>query len=103
MRMRTHEVNIGGVRIGGDHPVAIQSMCSTKTADVEATVAQIRQLTDAGCEIIREAVPDMEAARAISRIRPGIRIPLVADIHFDYRLAIASIEKNWEERKSKWQ
>ena len=92
MRMQTHEVNIGGVVIGGNHPVAIQSMCNTKTADVEATVEQIRRLEEAGCEIIRVAVPDMEAARAIREIRQNIRIPLVADIHFDYRLAIASIE-----------
>ena len=92
MRMMTHEVNIGGVRIGGTNPVAIQSMCNTKTSDVAATVAQIRALTDEGCEIIRVAVPDMAAAEAICEIRDQITIPLVADIHFDYKLAIAAIK-----------
>ncbi len=92
MRMQTHEVKIGKVVIGGSRPVAIQSMCNTRTSDVGATVAQIHRLEDAGCEIIRVAVPDMEAAAAIDKIRPQIGIPLVADIHFDYRLALASIE-----------
>ena len=92
MRMHTHEVNIGGVLIGAEHPIAVQSMCNTPTADVDATVAQILRLERAGCEIIRTAVPDMAAARALREIRRQIRIPLVADIHFDYRLALASIE-----------
>ena len=92
MRMTTHEVNIGGVRIGGGNPVAIQSMCNTRTSDTAATVAQIRALEAEGCEIIRVAVPDMAAAESIRKIRDQIRIPLVADIHFDYRLAIAAIE-----------
>ena len=92
MRMKTHEVNIGGVRIGGGNPVAIQSMCNTRTSDTAATVAQIRALEAEGCEIIRVAVPDMAAAESIRKIRDQIRIPLVADIHFDYRLAIAAIE-----------
>ena len=91
MRMLTHEVNIGGVRIGGGNRIAIQSMCNTKTADVEATVEQIARLEDAGCEIIRVAVPDNDAAKALSAIKSRIHIPLVADIHFDYRLAIAAI------------
>ena len=91
MRMLTHEVRIGDVLIGADHPIAVQSMCNTPTADVKATVGQIRRLEDAGCEIIRVAVPDMEAAEAIPEIRRQIRIPLVADIHFDYRLALAAI------------
>ena len=91
-RNHTHEVNIGGVRIGGNEPVRIQSMCNTKTEDVKATVAQIHALEDAGCEIIRCAVPTMEAAKAFREIRKEIRIPLVADIHFDYRLAIAAME-----------
>lgn len=90
--MKTREVKIGNVTIGGGHPIAIQSMTNTKTQDVEATVAQIRQLTAAGCDIIRCAVPDMEAAKALREIKKQISIPLVADIHFDYRLAIASIE-----------
>ncbi len=90
--MKTREIKIGDVKIGADNPIAIQSMANTKTQDVEATVAQIRKLEDAGCDIIRVAVPDMEAAEAISGIKKGIHIPLVADIHFDYRLAIAAVE-----------
>ncbi len=92
LRENTKIVDIGGVKIGGKHPVAIQSMCNTKTDDVEATVAQIHALEDAGCQIIRVAVPDMEAARAIKEIKKQIHIPLVGDIHFDYRLALAAIE-----------
>jgi len=91
-RNHTHTVNIGGVMIGGDEPIRIQSMCNTKTEDVKATVAQIHALEDAGCEIIRCAVPTMEAAKAFREIRKEIRIPLVADIHFDYKLAIAAME-----------
>lgn len=91
-RNQTKEISIGNVKIGGDHPVAIQSMTNTKTEDVEATVAQIHRLEAAGCEIIRCAVPDMEAAEALREIKRRIHIPLVADIHFDYRLAIAAIE-----------
>ena len=82
------EVNIGGVKIGGNNPVAIQSMCNTDTRDVKATVNQIKRLEEAGCEIIRVAVPDMEAAQAVADIKKLIKIPLVVDIHFDYRLAI---------------
>lgn len=91
-RRKTRVVKIGNVLIGGDNPVAIQSMCNTKTSDVEATVKQILELEEAGCEIIRVAVPDMEAAEAISEIKKRIHIPLVADIHFDYRLALKAIE-----------
>ncbi len=91
-RDNTHEVRIGDRVIGAGNPVLIQSMTNTKTQDVEATVAQIRALTAQGCDIIRCAVPDMEAAKALREIRRQISIPLVADIHFDYRLAIASIE-----------
>ena len=90
--MKTKEIHIGNRVIGGDNPILIQSMCNTKTEDVEATVAQILALEKAGCDIIRVAVPTMEAAGAISRIKKQIHIPLVADIHFDYRLAIAAIE-----------
>ncbi len=86
--MKTREVNIGGVKIGGGNPVAIQSMCNTDTRDVDATVEQIARLTDAGCEIIRVAVPDMAAAEAVREIKKRISIPLVVDIHFDYRLAL---------------
>lgn len=91
-RHKTRVVRIGDVAIGGDHPIRIQSMCNTKTEDVEATVAQIRALTAAGCEIVRVAVPTMAAAEAVGEIRRQIKIPLVADIHFDYRLALAAME-----------
>lgn len=92
LREETKVIDIGGVKIGGTYPVAIQSMTNTKTEDVRATVEQILKLEAAGCEIIRCAVPTMEAAQALSEIRKQIHIPLVADIHFDYRLAIAAIE-----------
>ena len=91
-RHKTRVVRIGDVAIGGDHPIRIQSMCNTKTEDVEATVAQIRALTAAGCEIVRVAVPTVAAAEAVGEIRRQIKIPLVADIHFDYRLALAAME-----------
>ncbi|WP_028243835.1 flavodoxin-dependent (E)-4-hydroxy-3-methylbut-2-enyl-diphosphate synthase [Pseudobutyrivibrio ruminis] len=90
--MKTTEVKIGNRVIGGGNPILIQSMTNTKTQDVAATVAQIKALEKAGCDIIRCAVPDMEAAKAIAEIKKQINIPLVADIHFDYRLAIAAIE-----------
>lgn len=92
LREHTKEINIGGVKIGGNHPVAIQSMTNTKTEDIRSTVAQILKLEAAGCEIIRCAVPTMEAAKALKEIKKQIHIPLVADIHFDYRLAVAAIE-----------
>lgn len=88
MRKQKRIVNIGGVKIGGDNPVAIQSMCNTYTRDVKATVNQIHELENAGCEIIRVAVPDMVAAKAVADIKKQIHIPLVVDIHFDYRLAL---------------
>ena len=91
-RKLTKEVKIGNRIIGGNHPIAIQSMTNTKTEDVEKTVAQIQALTKAGCEIIRCAVPTMEAAQALAEIKKQISIPLVADIHFDYKLAIAAME-----------
>ncbi|MCR4567013.1 MAG: flavodoxin-dependent (E)-4-hydroxy-3-methylbut-2-enyl-diphosphate synthase [Pseudobutyrivibrio sp.] len=90
--MNTKKVRIGNKTIGGGNPILIQSMCNTKTQDVEATVNQIKELEAAGCDIIRVAVPTMEAAKAIAEIKKQINIPLVADIHFDYRLAIAAIE-----------
>lgn len=90
--MKTTEVKIGNRVIGGGNPILIQSMTNTKTQDVDATVAQIKELEKAGCDIIRCAVPDMDAAKAIAKIKEQISIPLVADIHFDYRLAIAAIE-----------
>ena len=91
-REHTKEVRIGNRVIGGGNPILIQSMTNTKTEDVEATVAQILELEAAGCDIIRVAVPTMEAAAALTEIKRQIHIPLVADIHFDYRLAIAAIE-----------
>ncbi len=91
-RRMTKTVRIGTREIGGGKAILIQSMTNTKTQDVEATVAQIRKLTAAGCDIIRCAVPDMEAAKALSKIKRQIEIPLVADIHFDYKLAIAAVE-----------
>ena len=90
--MDTKVVHIGNKVIGGGNPILIQSMCNTKTQDVAATVAQIHELEKAGCDIIRVACPDMDAAKAIGEIKKQINIPLVADIHFDYRLAIAAIE-----------
>lgn len=91
-REATKEIKIGNKVIGGGNPVLIQSMTNTKTDDVSATVEQIRKLEEAGCDIIRCAVPDMEAAKALTEIKKQIKIPLVADIHFDYRLAIAAME-----------
>ncbi len=90
--MSRRQVSCGDVLIGGGAPVSIQSMTNTDTRDVEGTVNQIERLADAGCEIVRCAVPDMEAAEAFGRIRKKVRVPLVADIHFDYRLAVAAIQ-----------
>ena len=87
-RDNTRKISAGGVDIGGGAAVSVQSMCNTKTWDVEATVAQIKAMKAAGCDIVRLAVPDMAAARAISDIKEGVDMPLVADIHFDYRLAL---------------
>ena len=87
----TKQINIGGVPVGGGAPIPIQSMCNTRTDDVAATVAQIHRLEAAGCDIIRVAVPDQAAARAVGAIKEQIHIPLVVDIHFDYRLALESV------------
>ena len=92
IRENTKVISIGGCCIGGKNPIAIRSMCNTKTEDVKSTVAQILALEEAGCDIIRVAVPTMEAAEAIKAIKKQIHIPLVGDIHFDYRLAIAAME-----------
>ena len=86
------EVTVGGVKIGGDAPISIQSMTNTDTRNVAETVSQIRRLETAGCQIIRVAVPDMEAAKAVGEIKKQIKIPLVSDIHFDYRLALECIK-----------
>ena len=91
-RETTRKVKIGNRVIGGGSPVAIQSMCNTRTEDIQATVAQIHRLEEAGCEIVRVTVPTKEAALALREIKKEISIPLVADIHFDYRLAIAAME-----------
>ncbi len=89
----TRKVKVGRFSIGGDSPVSVQSMCNTDTRDVKATVDQVRRLEAAGCEIIRVAVPDMQAAQALGRIKSGISIPLVADIHFDWRLAVEAVRQ----------
>ena len=91
-RRMTKEIRIGNRKIGWGNPIPIQSMCNTKTEDAAATVAQILKLEQAGCDIIRVAVPTMEAAESLKAIKRQIHIPLVADIHFDYRLAIAAME-----------
>ena len=94
--MRTRRVTkplyVGDVKVGGDAPITVQSMTKTDTRDVAATVRQIREMEDAGCEIVRSAVPDMEAAKALKEIKRQIRIPLIADIHFHYQLALESLE-----------
>ena len=92
-RNLTKQINVGNVPVGGDAPVTVQSMCNTKTHDVEATVNQIKQFQAAGCEIVRLAIPDMAAAEAIDKIKEQVSIPLVADIHFDYKLALAVAER----------
>ena len=92
-RNLTKKIMVGSVAVGGDAPVTVQSMCNTKTHDVEATVKQIKQLQAAGCEIIRLAIPDMAAAEAIDKIKEQVSIPVVADIHFDYKLALAVAER----------
>ncbi|MBW2002122.1 MAG: flavodoxin-dependent (E)-4-hydroxy-3-methylbut-2-enyl-diphosphate synthase, partial [Deltaproteobacteria bacterium] len=86
------QINIGGVKVGGDAPVVVQSMTNTPTQDVAATVKQIEGLASAGCELVRLAVPDMEAASALKEIKSQVSIPIIADIHFDYKLALAAIE-----------
>ena len=88
----TRQIQVGSVAVGGGAPVSIQSMTTTPTQDVTATVAQIRALTTAGCDIVRVAVPDMDAARAVAEIKRQITLPLVVDIHFDYRLALTAVE-----------
>lgn len=91
MRHKTRQIKLGELTIGGDAPVSVQSMCNTDTRDVAATLAQIEALQNARCEIIRCAVPDADAAAALSAIRKGCQIPLIADIHFDYKLALAAV------------
>ena len=93
MRKKTRQIHIGSVAVGGDAPISVQSMTNTKTTDTETTVAQIQALTAAGCDIVRLAVPDMESAKNLGNIIQRVSVPLVADIHFDYRLAIESIHQ----------
>ncbi|RJQ41351.1 MAG: flavodoxin-dependent (E)-4-hydroxy-3-methylbut-2-enyl-diphosphate synthase [Dehalococcoidia bacterium] len=92
MRRQSKQIHIGNVAVGGDAPIIVQSMTNTDTRNADATILQIRELEEAGCEIIRVAVPDIIAARAIDEIKRGISIPLIADIHFDHRLALAAME-----------
>lgn len=92
-RRKTRQVNIGGVTLGGDAPVRIQSMCTTHTRDVEATVDQIQQLAEAGCELVRVACPTEEDARSLGKIRSRIKIPLIADIHFNQRFALIALDE----------
>ena len=92
-RKNTRQIHIGNVAIGGGAPISVQSMCNTKTTDTKATVAQIKALQNAGCDIVRVAVPDMEAAQNLGNIIKEINIPLVADIHFDYKLALEAIKQ----------
>lgn len=92
-RKKTRQIHIGGVAIGGGAPISVQSMCSTKTTDTESTVAQINALQATGCDIVRLAVPDMAAAENLGNIIKKVNVPLVADIHFDYRLALESIRQ----------
>lgn len=92
-RKQTRQISIGNVKIGGGAPISVQSMTNTKTTDTAATVAQIKALEKAGCDIVRLAVPDMAAAENIANIKKQVNVPLVADIHFDYRLALKAIEQ----------
>ena len=92
-RKKTRLIHVGAVPIGGGSPVAVQSMTKTDTSDVKSTVRQIRGLESAGCEIIRLAVPDMDAAKALGKIKKSVRIPMIADIHFDWRLALEAIRQ----------
>ena len=98
-RAQTRQVHVGQAAIGGGAPITIQSMTNTDTRDPVATIAQIRALVDAGCQIVRCTVPDMEAARALKAIRAACPIPLVADVHFDHRLAMAALENGRQIKK----
>lgn len=92
-RRKTREVSLGSIKIGGDNPIAVQSMTNTDTRDAEKTIEQIKKLEEAGCDAVRVAVPDMIAAENLGRIKHEINIPLIADIHFDYKLALKAIEE----------
>lgn len=92
-RRVSREVSVGNVKIGGNNPISVQSMTTTDTRDAESTIAQIKRLEAVGCDIVRVAVPDMEAAKNIGKIKAGVNIPVIADIHFDHRLALEAIEQ----------
>lgn len=92
-RRLSKEVNVGRVKIGGNNPISIQSMTNTDTRDAKATIEQIKKLEEVGCDVVRVAVPDMEAAKNIGEIKSNVNIPVIADIHFDYRLALEAIDK----------
>ncbi|MEK7878295.1 MAG: flavodoxin-dependent (E)-4-hydroxy-3-methylbut-2-enyl-diphosphate synthase, partial [candidate division NC10 bacterium] len=92
-RRKTRQIQLGGVKVGGDAPITVQSMTKTDTRDVEATVLQVWSLEAAGCDIVRCAVPDKGAALSLGRIKRQIRIPLVADIHFNYKLALLALDQ----------
>lgn len=92
IRRKSRKIWVGNVPVGGDAPIAVQSMTNTETCDVAATVAQIRRLEDAGADIVRVSVPDMDAAEAFGKIKQQVNVPLVADIHFDYRIALRVAE-----------
>ncbi len=96
IRQKSKKISVGGVELGGGAPISVQSMCNTKTDDIEATLAQIKALADAGCDIVRLAVPDEKAAKALPAIRRATNTPLVADIHFDYRLALAAADAGFD-------
>ncbi|SJZ65053.1 flavodoxin-dependent (E)-4-hydroxy-3-methylbut-2-enyl-diphosphate synthase [Selenihalanaerobacter shriftii] len=91
-RAKSRQVNLGGIKIGGDAPISVQSMTNTDTRDVASTIEQIKQLEEAGCELIRVAIPDMEAANKVKEIKEKISIPLIADIHFNHKLALRVLE-----------
>ncbi len=93
IRRQTKEISVGNIKIGGNNPISVQSMTTTDTRDAKKTIEQIKRLEDAGCDIVRVAVPDMIAAKALGEIKRGINIPLIADIHFDYKLALEAIEQ----------
>jgi (E)-4-hydroxy-3-methylbut-2-enyl-diphosphate synthase len=93
IRKKTRQIALGNIKIGGGAPIAIQSMCNTDTRDPKATLEQIGRLEKAGCEVVRLAVPDADAAQAIGAIRKGTKLPLIADIHFDYRLALEAVNR----------
>ncbi|MDP3049275.1 MAG: flavodoxin-dependent (E)-4-hydroxy-3-methylbut-2-enyl-diphosphate synthase, partial [Thermodesulfovibrionales bacterium] len=93
IRKKTRTIHVGKVPVGGGNPVSVQSMTKTDTRDVKATAKQIKALEKAGCEIIRLAVPDMDAAKSLGRIKKSAAIPMIADIHFDWRLALEAIKQ----------